>query len=94
MDRSPPRRVPFFAEAATGSCRAAAGDHRRRALGPPPATRRPRDRRARRGQVLEFAVDGRGVTCAKLRYWVAEDDGRSLKAGFFAQSQRLLKSAR
>lgn len=36
----------------------------------------------------------RGVTYAKVRYWVREKDARPLKAEFFALSGRLLKTCR
>lgn len=45
-------------------------------------------------QVLDLTAVDRGVTYAKVRYWVSEKDGRPLKAEFFALSGRLLKTCR
>lgn len=44
--------------------------------------------------VLELTAVDRGVTYAKVKYWVAEKDGRPLKAEFYALSGRLLKTCR
>lgn len=44
--------------------------------------------------VLDLTAVDRGVTYAKVKYWVAEKDYRPLKAEFFALSGRLLKTAR
>lgn len=44
--------------------------------------------------VLELSARGRDVTYARVRYWVAVDDSRPLRAEFYAVSGRLLKSAR
>ena len=44
--------------------------------------------------VLDLAAADRSVTYAKVRYWVAQDDNRPLKAEFYALSGRLLKTAR
>ncbi|HRD33028.1 MAG TPA: outer membrane lipoprotein-sorting protein [Rhodocyclaceae bacterium] len=43
--------------------------------------------------VLELTAVDRGVTYAKVRYWVAKDDNRPLKADFYALSGRLMKTA-
>ena len=48
----------------------------------------------RDAHVLELTADGRGVTYAKVRYWVAKDDNHPLKAEFYALSGRLLKTTR
>jgi outer membrane lipoprotein-sorting protein len=44
--------------------------------------------------VLELAAIGRGVTYARVRYWVAVEDDRPIKAEFYAVSGRLLKTSR
>lgn len=44
--------------------------------------------------VLDLTAEGRGVTYAKVRYWVAVADDRPLKAEFYAVSGRLLKTSR
>ncbi|MEQ8264451.1 outer membrane lipoprotein-sorting protein [Pseudohaliea sp.] len=44
--------------------------------------------------VLDLAATGRDVTYARVRYWVAADDSRPVKAEFYAVSGRLLKTAR
>ena len=44
--------------------------------------------------VLDLGAVDRGVTYAKVKYWVAEKDSRPLKAEFYALSGRLLKTAR
>ncbi len=44
--------------------------------------------------VLDLTAAGRGVTYAKVRYWVAVADDRPLKAEFYAVSGRLLKTSR
>lgn len=44
--------------------------------------------------VLELTAVDRGVTYARVRYWIAERDSRPLKAEFYALSGRLLKTAR
>lgn len=43
--------------------------------------------------VLDLTAVDRGVTYAKVRYWVAKDDNRPLKAEFYALSGRLMKTA-
>lgn len=43
--------------------------------------------------VLDLAAADRSVTYAKVRYWVAQEDNRPLKAEFYALSGRLLKTA-
>ena len=43
--------------------------------------------------VLDLTSTDRGVTYSKVKYWVAEKDGRPLKAEFYALSGRLLKTA-
>ena len=48
----------------------------------------------RDAHVLELTADGRGVTYAKVKYWVAKDDQHPLKAEFYALSGRLLKTSR
>ena len=45
-------------------------------------------------RVLDLTAAGRGVTYAKVRYWVAVADDRPLKAEFYAVSGRLLKTSR
>ncbi|MDO9598588.1 MAG: outer membrane lipoprotein-sorting protein [Azoarcus sp.] len=45
-------------------------------------------------QVLDLTAVDRGVTYAKVKYWVGEKDGRPLKAEFYALSGRLLKTCR
>lgn len=44
--------------------------------------------------VLDLKAVDRGVTYARVRYWVGERDSRPLKAEFYALSGRLLKIAR
>lgn len=44
--------------------------------------------------VLDLTAVGRGVTYAKVRYWVAMADDRPIKAEFYAVSGRLLKTSR
>ena len=44
--------------------------------------------------VLDLKAIDRGVTYARVRYWVGERDSRPLKAEFYALSGRLLKTAR
>ncbi len=44
--------------------------------------------------ILDLTAAGRGVTYAKVRYWVAAADERPLKAEFYAVSGRLLKTSR
>lgn len=44
--------------------------------------------------VLELTAVDRGVTYARVRYWVAQEDSRPLKAEFYAVSGRLLKTCR
>lgn len=45
-------------------------------------------------QVLDLTAVDRGVTYAKVKYWVGEKEGRPLKAEFYALSGRLLKTCR
>ncbi len=45
-------------------------------------------------QVMDLKAVDRGVTYARVKYWVAEKDGRPLKAEFYALSGRLLKTCR
>jgi outer membrane lipoprotein-sorting protein len=47
-----------------------------------------------KAHLLELAAVDRGVTYAKVRYWVREKDARPLKAEFYALSGRLLKTCR
>ncbi len=44
--------------------------------------------------VLDLAAVDRGVTYARVKYWVAESDSRPLLAEFYALSGRLLKTCR
>lgn len=44
--------------------------------------------------VLELTAVDRGVTYAKVKYWVAQKDARPLRAEFYAVSGRLLKTCR
>lgn len=44
--------------------------------------------------VLELTAVDRGVTYAKVKYWVAQKDARPIKAEFYALSGRLLKTSR
>lgn len=44
--------------------------------------------------VLELTARSRDVTYARVRYWVAVEDDRPVKAEFYAVSGRLLKTAR
>jgi outer membrane lipoprotein-sorting protein len=48
----------------------------------------------RDSHVLELTARGRDVTYARVRYWVAVDSARPIKAEFYAVSGRLLKTAR
>lgn len=43
---------------------------------------------------LDLTAVDRGVTYAKVKYWVSEKDGRPVKAEFYALSGRLLKTCR
>ncbi len=45
-------------------------------------------------QVLDLVAVDRGVTYARVKYWVHEQDNRPLKAEFYALSGRLLKTCR
>ena len=45
-------------------------------------------------QVLDLAAVDRGVTYAKVKYWVSQNDGRPIQAEFYALSGRLLKTCR
>lgn len=47
-----------------------------------------------KAQLLELNAVDRGVTYAKVRFWVREKDARPLKAEFYALSGRLLKTCR
>jgi outer membrane lipoprotein-sorting protein len=47
-----------------------------------------------RAQLLELTGVDRGVTYARVRYWLREKDARPLKAEFYALSGRLLKTCR
>lgn len=42
--------------------------------------------------VLDLNAADRGVTYARVKYWVAQDDNRPLQAEFYAVSGRLLKT--
>lgn len=44
--------------------------------------------------ILDLTAVDRGVTYAKVRYWVSEKDNKPLKAEFYALSGRLLKTCR
>ncbi|MEZ5556054.1 outer membrane lipoprotein-sorting protein [Haliea sp.] len=44
--------------------------------------------------VLDLTAAGRGVTYARVRYWVAVADDRPIRAEFYAVSGRLLKTSR
>ncbi|ATE60951.1 outer membrane lipoprotein-sorting protein [Thauera sinica] len=44
--------------------------------------------------VMDLTAVDRGVTYAKVKYWVNEKDGRPVKAEFYALSGRLLKTCR
>lgn len=44
--------------------------------------------------ILDLTARGRDVTYARVRYWVAVDSARPIKAEFYAVSGRLLKTAR
>lgn len=44
--------------------------------------------------VLDLTAVDRGVTYAKVKYWVAKKDGRPVRAEFYALSGRLLKTCR
>lgn len=63
------------------------GDYNPRILGPEEVL-------GEKAQALELTAVDRGVTYAKVRYWVREKDARPLKAEFFALSGRLLKTCR
>ncbi|MFN2288635.1 MAG: outer membrane lipoprotein-sorting protein [Chromatocurvus sp.] len=43
--------------------------------------------------VLDLAASGRGVTYARVKYWVAKSTSRPMQAEFYAVSGRLLKTA-
>lgn len=45
-------------------------------------------------QVLDLTAVDRGVTYAKVKYWVAQKDSRPVQAEFYALSGRLLKTCR
>lgn len=45
-------------------------------------------------QVLDLTAVDRGVTYAKVKYWIGEKSGHPLKAEFYALSGRLLKTCR
>ncbi|THF61643.1 outer membrane lipoprotein-sorting protein [Pseudothauera rhizosphaerae] len=45
-------------------------------------------------QVLDLAAADRGVTYARVKYWVREDNAWPVKAEFYALSGRLLKTCR
>lgn len=45
-------------------------------------------------QVLDLTAVDRGVTYAKVKYWIGEKNGHPLKAEFYALSGRLLKTCR
>lgn len=47
-----------------------------------------------KAQLLELTAVDRGVTYARVRYWVREKDAQPLKAEFYALSGRLLKTCR
>lgn len=63
------------------------GDYNPRILGP-------EEMLGEKAQALELTAVDRGVTYAKVRYWVREKDARPLKAEFYALSGRLLKTCR
>ncbi len=44
--------------------------------------------------VLDLSAVGRGVTYAKVKYWIEKETARPVKAQFYAVSGRLLKTAR
>lgn len=44
-------------------------------------------------RVLDLTAAGRGVTYARVKYWIEEDTARPVKAEFYAVSGRLLKTA-
>jgi outer membrane lipoprotein-sorting protein len=44
--------------------------------------------------MLDLTAADRGVTYARVKYWVAEKDARPLQAEFYALSGRLLKTCR
>lgn len=44
--------------------------------------------------VLDLKARGRNVTYARVRYWIATEDERPIKAEFYAVSGRLLKTSR
>lgn len=44
--------------------------------------------------ILKLTAAGTGVTYAQVRYWVAQDTDRPIKAEFYAVSGRLLKTSR
>jgi len=43
-------------------------------------------------QILELSAVDRSVTYSKVKYWIKEQDGRPMKAEFYALSGRLLKT--
>lgn len=57
-----------------------------------PRLLRSEDYQGNTAQVLELKAADRGVTYAKVMYWVREKDGRPLKAEFYSLSGRLLKT--
>lgn len=44
--------------------------------------------------VLDLTAVDRGVTYSRVKYWIAKDDNRPIKAEFYALSGRLMKIAR
>lgn len=44
--------------------------------------------------VLELTATDRSVTYAKVKYWIAQKDGKPIQAEFYALSGRLLKTCR
>lgn len=63
------------------------GDYNPRIVGPDEAL-------GEKALLLELTAVDRGVTYAKVRYWLREKDARPLKAEFYALSGRLLKTCR
>lgn len=59
-----------------------------------PRILRTEDYGGEKNQVLELKAADRGVTYAKVIYWVREKDGRPQKAEFYSLSGRLLKTCR
>lgn len=59
-----------------------------------PRILRTEDYDGEKSQVLELKAADRGVTYAKVIYWVREKDGRPQKAEFYSLSGRLLKTCR